>query len=144
MPESFVFSEDQLDGVRVIRLSFPHAIDKSSLAAASAAYLSLWDDERPTVGLGDASRLEAITPEVLQILAVFAKRVAVLPNFVGASWYTGRSREIEESLRALAAAAGRDPKSVVVTRREAEAYLRARIVAWRQALTMVDSRRVDQ
>jgi hypothetical protein len=132
MTHTFGFNMEHLEGVRMLRLVMPPAIEQSDLAAASAEYLSIWDDDRPTVGLGDASFLTEITPEVMHILAVFAKSVAVLPNFVGAAWYTGPNSSIEESLRALASAAGRDPRSVVATEAEAKAYLRERIAAWHE------------
>jgi hypothetical protein len=127
----FVFTVEELDGMRVLRLVMPGRILTSSLAAASANYLALWDDDRPTVGLGDLRHLREISSEMVEIFTVFARRVTVLPNYVATAWFTGPNNPVTERLRALAEAAGRDRKSIVASEREALAYLRERIAAYR-------------
>jgi hypothetical protein len=133
MANDFVFTEESLDGTRLIRLVMPEAIAASTVASVAATYLALWDDERPTVGLGDISHLRELSPEMLEIFTVFARRVTVLPNYVGSAWFTGANHPIAVHFRTLANAAGRDPNSIVETEAEAIAYLRGRIASHRAA-----------
>jgi len=127
----FVFTVEELDRMRLLRLVMPAKIAPSTLAAASANYLALWDDERPTVGLGDLRHLQDLSAEMVEIFTVFARRVTVLPNYVATAWFTGPNHPVSDRLRALADAAGRDPNSIVATERQALAYLRSRIQAYR-------------
>lgn len=133
MENDFAFTEEHLDGARLIRVVMPEVIAPSTVASAASTYLALWDVERPTVGLGDVSQLRALSPEMLEIFTVFARRVTVLPNYIGSAWFTGANHPIAAHFRTLANAAGRDPSSIVETEAEAVAYLRGRIASHRAA-----------
>jgi hypothetical protein len=133
MENDFVFTEESLDGIRLIRLVMPEAIAPSMVASAAATYLAMWDREQPTVGLGDVSHLRELSPEMLEIFTVFARRVTVLTNYVASAWFTGANHPIAAHFRTLASAAGRDPSSIVENEAEAVTYLRGRIAAHRAA-----------
>ena len=131
MENDFVFTVDELEGTRLLRLVMPETVAPATVASVASTYLALWDDERPTVGLGDVSPLRELSPAMLEVFTVFARRVTVLPNYVASAWFTGANHPIAAHFRTLAAAAGRDPSSIVETEAEAIAYLRGRIAALR-------------
>ena len=121
---------DDLDGVRLIRVIFPHTLAPSSMPEAFARYLALWEHDVPTTVLIDMERLEHWPDDARRALRVLLGRIAIMPNFVASAWTTGRNAAIAAEMRTLLVEAGGDR---TLFEREADAldYLRGRIAARR-------------
>ena len=127
----FEFRVSELDGCRVIESIYPESIDVTKLAQTIASYYDLWDDETPTVSLGNLCQLGELSDEAQQILKSVIQRTVLLPSFVGAAWYTGDNDTVYDEIARVRREAGRPTNDVFRTREDAVAFLRTAIHAWR-------------
>jgi hypothetical protein len=127
----FVFTIDEVDGVRIIEASYPPTVDVSKLSTVIAYYFDLWDEDVPTVSLVDLSRLSAFSEEVREVLKSVIQRTVLQPSFIGAAWYTRENRAIFDEIRRLRAEAGRPTDDVFETRDEALDFVGGLIAHWK-------------
>lgn len=128
----FVFTIDEIDGVRIIEASYPPTVDVTKLSTVIAYYFDLWDEDIPTVSLVDLSRLTAFGEEVREVLKSVIQRTVLQPSFIGAAWYTRENRAIFDAIRRLRVEAGRTSDDVFETRDEALAYVHGMVADWKQ------------
>ena len=127
----FVFTVDEIDGVRIIEASYPPTVDVTRLSTVIAYYFDLWDEDVPTVSLVDLSRVAAFGEEVREVLKSVIQRTVLQPSFIGAAWYTRDNRAIFDEIRRLRVEAGRTTDDVFETRDEAVSYVGDLVAAWR-------------
>ena len=128
----FEFRVSEIDGCRVIESVYPESIDVTKLAQTIATYYDLWDDETPTLSLGNLCRLGELSEEVQQILKSVIQRTVLEPSFVAAAWYTGDNEKVYDEITRVRSEAGRPTNDVYRTREEAVEFLRAAIADWRE------------
>jgi hypothetical protein len=127
----FEFRVSELDGCRVIESVYPESIDITKLAQTIASYYDLWDDETPTISLGNLCNLGELSDEAQQILKSVIQRTVLEPSFVAAAWFTGENDRVYDEITRVRREAGRTTNDVYRTREEAIEFLRAAIRDWR-------------
>jgi hypothetical protein len=127
----FEFNVEELEGCRLVEVTYPPVVDISTLSVVIARYYDMWDDDAPTLSLVNLSLLVDLTPELRQIIKSVIQRTVLQPSFVAAAWYTGDNRRVFDEIRQVRKDAGRPTDDVYETRDEAIEFLRAAIRAWR-------------
>src|SRR5688572_14888998 len=127
----FVFTVDEIDGVRIIEASYPPSVDVSKLSTVIAYYFDLWDEDVPTVSLVDLSRVSNFSEEVSEVLKSVIQRTVLQPSFIGAAWFTGENRAMFDEIRQLRTEAGRTTDDVFETRDEALDFVGRLIARWK-------------
>jgi hypothetical protein len=131
MQEDLVqYSVEEVDGVRMIRVTFPRVLTPSTMPEAYTQYLALWEHEYPTAVLVDMVRLEEMPADAKRALHVLLGRISILENFVASAWMQPKHAGIAAVLMDLLRDAG-GQRTIFTSEDDALAYLRDRIAARR-------------
>jgi hypothetical protein len=125
------FHVGELDGCRLIEITWPPRGTVSRLAEFILAYYDLWeqDVERATVLLSDLRAVESLNDEEYQIVRTILGRVRIHPGFVAGAFYYGENTMVRDVFVRILGEAGRVVDSVFEDRAAAIEYLRTVIGA---------------
>ena len=95
----FDFRVGEIDGFRLIEITYPPRIDHAAVAAAAARFFSLLEGGGPAVTLNDVSRIGALTDDIRMVQRTVFRRTRLEDQARGAVWYTGDNPQLAAAFR---------------------------------------------
>jgi|CXWL01.1.fsa_nt_gi hypothetical protein len=122
--DGFVFSVGEFEGRRLIEVVFSERISSARLSLFIDPFCSLWDDERPSLQIVDASGCEGLDAEAHEFLKALIRRTVHLPGHLATAWIVGDNARVANDVTWLLTDAVHVTDGIVRTRAEAEGFLR--------------------